>query len=469
MTDLETYYLSIYPQRTIFAWLHKGREAEAVRREFAFVSSSGQFSRNLRFSNVHEFWNAVRQRIPARIEVGPQFNTLCRPGDEWIGAGKVHNSQEMDRASQQVMPQAWQNKIDAMQQAASVATTSQATSMQIACVNTTQRIIDPNIKHFPIRRELVFDIDLTDYDDVRSCCQGKVVCHKCWILVYAAVLVLEDTLRNKLNLKHILWVYSGRRGVHCWVSDEEAMMLTDMQREYIVNSFLQRPSKFGCHAPDQSSLEHLARAFTVLLPVYEQKWLPAQDGLMYSDFAMFLDPRILSYFPSFAPGQTAQQRYADFMLQLQTFERSAELMSRPGAYSIRDCRLRIVLHTLFPRIDRQVTVKMGHLLKLPFCVHPDTQQLCLPFSPSNYDSIMSVRQSPMLEHLLESYSRWAPPQLMFSESVALLQNHTRDIRRGLSQPEIQTVRQAVMPPKAPTSPVQQMERAFASDGFSLRD
>ena len=41
----------------------------------------------------------------------------------------------------------------------------------------------------PLERELVFDIDLTDYDDVRNSSSGTGMSRKCWLLMHAAIQV----------------------------------------------------------------------------------------------------------------------------------------------------------------------------------------------------------------------------------------------------------------------------------------
>jgi hypothetical protein len=51
----------------------------------------------------------------------------------------------------------------------------------------------------------------------------------------AAVRFLDGVLRSSFGFANIMFVYSGRRGVHCWVCDDEARKLTDEARGAVVS------------------------------------------------------------------------------------------------------------------------------------------------------------------------------------------------------------------------------------------
>lgn len=76
---------------------------------------------------------------------------------------------------------------------------------------------------------------MTDYDGTRTCCSGADICSRCWGFISAAVRVIDEAIRDQFGYKYLLWVYSGRRGIHLWISDREAMRLTDDQRRALVN------------------------------------------------------------------------------------------------------------------------------------------------------------------------------------------------------------------------------------------
>ena len=75
---------------------------------------------------------------------------------------------------------------------------------------------------------------MTDYDSIRTCCSDAGICRRCWNFISVAVRVLDQGIRDQFGYKHLLWVYSGRRGIHLWISDKEAMELTDDERKALV-------------------------------------------------------------------------------------------------------------------------------------------------------------------------------------------------------------------------------------------
>ena len=52
-----------------------------------------------------------------------------------------------------------------------------------------------------------------------------------------AIKVVDAALHEDFGFQHIMWVFSGRRGAHAWVSDKKARDMSDVKRKAIAGYF----------------------------------------------------------------------------------------------------------------------------------------------------------------------------------------------------------------------------------------
>ena len=123
---------------------------------------------------------------------------------------------------------------------------------------------------------------MTDYDDIRTCCTGANICKKCWPYMTMALKCVDCALRDDFGFKHILWIYSGRRGIHCWVNDPQARELSNDARTSIVEYLT------VAHSSDKENTDRklnsafsgdiyhpmVRRSYEILEPYFEKYCLP---------------------------------------------------------------------------------------------------------------------------------------------------------------------------------------------------
>ena len=266
-------------------------------------------------------------------------------------------------------------------------------------------------------RELVFDIDLTDYDEVRHCgCTGAKICDRCWTFMGMAVAVMEEGLRKDFGFRHIAWFYSGRRGVHCWVCDPSARALTNEARSAVATYFevnLGSDKDRSFHLPSPLH-PMLARAYKILEPQFVASLLPEEGHGLLATLASSL--RLLETLPepahpvaiklkdkwgSSKDNTTPEEKWNELKAALLAFTGGGgKKLTSMDRVRIDNWPVETVFRHTYPRLDINVSKMQNHLLKSPFCVHPKTGRVCVPVPAAEFAEFDPFRV-PTVKQLMD--------------------------------------------------------------------
>ncbi|XP_023369418.1 DNA primase small subunit [Otolemur garnettii] len=314
---LKIYYRRLFPYAQYYRWLNYGGVIKNYfrNREFSFTLKDDIYIRYQSFSNQKNLEKEIQKMNPYKIDIGAVYSH--KPSQ--------HNTV----------------KLGVFQ---------------------------------PQEKELVFDIDMTDYDDVRRCCSSADICSKCWTLMTMAIYIIDRTLKEDFGFKHCLWVYSGRRGVHCWVCDERARKLSSTVRSGIVEylSLVKggQDVKKKVHLSEKIH-PFVRRSVNIIKKYFEKYALVDQDILENKeswDKVLALVPETIhdELQQNFQKSHSSHQRWEHLKKAASKYQSNVK-NEKCGPWL-----WEIMVQYCFPRLDINVTKGINHLLKSPFSVHPKT-------------------------------------------------------------------------------------------------
>lgn len=370
---LPIYYARLFPFNDYYRWLSYGNVSIFSKREFSFTLQDEVYLRFQSFRNQKELENEIKRLNPFKIDIGAIYNAC--PKDQRNG---------------------------------------------------------PNFH--PIQRELVFDIDMTDYDEVRTCCSGADICTKCWKFMAVACKILDAALRLDFGYKHILWIFSGRRGIHCWVCDYSARALSSQERGAVAE-YLQiigggEYMKKKVNLPGDKIHHSIKRALETIEPIFismciEEQNILGTDAGMENFLPILPDEEDrLELKGIFGQCTSSLARWNAFV----KFVREKKTSADKKRYQYRHLVEEVMLQYAYPRLDIHVSKGMNHLLKSPFCVHPKTGKVCIPFTANTVDKFHPDKV-PNIMMLIQEINEFDEKEKADQEAYALNTKRIKDYKK----------------------------------------
>jgi len=291
-----------------------------------------------------------------------------------------------------------------------------------------------------LKKELVFDMDVTDFTRYCACHDVKRLCPACWPQLQGASLILQHIVENHLGYeqRHCLWVFSGRRGLHCFINDPCAMSLSDTERQQLykrlsiatgddarliafITSLSRREPEFLASI-EKFFLDSVLREQDLLnttttdakretLEAFCLRHLRQRHQALYHLVKSAWDKLTVSQSPTkktrldMTPSDNLSMRKWKALLSLESLAVSPY---KASAF--------ICVRFFYPVIDKG-PLRLTHQIKLPFSVHASTLNVALPLSQEDIMQMNIMTDTLKVDVLCKEKKQ--PP--VFVEGVRLLQ------------------------------------------------
>merc|ERR1740117_713555 len=348
---LRVYYARCFPAELMCRWLGYGTEGERDtskallgRREISFTTGDDVYIRYLSYDDAAGLRKDLINKMPYKIDIGAIFSAAPRDHKKY-------------------------------------------------------KLFEPQ------QREFIIDIDLTDYDFLEVDVKRLETCDRCWPLMALAMRVLGHAMREDFGFEHLLYVYSGRRGIHIWCCDKRARQMSNEVRSAVADYLGPRLD------PATGRLKISTPMHPALMRAYEEELVPFFNATMLKADAL----------GGFGILDTVERQklLLDMLQDESVSTKLSDDWTRKSHYTgeqrwaaltklVRDQKkpklsaavTEIIFTYTYPRLDVNVSKGMNHLLKSPWCAHPKTGRVCVPvdldkaddFDPSAVPTLRMVAE-----------------------------------------------------------------------------
>jgi DNA primase catalytic subunit len=276
---------------------------------------------------------------------------------------------------------------------------------------------DVNARRIQMWHEVVLDVDLTDFTRYCDCVRQtdtKRACPQCWLHIEGMQLLIRYILCYKLAVeeRYLLWVFSGKKGVHCLCNDPRLCRTDAQARDRLIGLL-------RCETLDDLwdlAIELPMDVANQINVLFENRAIQHRALLDVVEFRKHCLTIVRQYFPALY--NILNQRWSNSKGSVNDWT-VLKTLQQDQCDSVTPTLL-IALTVFYPRVDSG-PLRLSHKFKMPFSVHGDTQRLALPMQCDALISDTLPTGALTLSELVSQY-RLNGECTQYTESLRVFEN-----------------------------------------------